>query len=59
MGATSSTAASALMAQIFANSYASSTVTSLPTFPVLVITPSTSGSCPAVKTIFPVRTAGT
>ena len=47
------------MAQIFASSYASSTVTSAPTLPVFAIAPSTIGNCPAVKTIFPVRTAGT
>ena len=28
-------------------------------FPVLAIAPSTIGSCPAVKTMLPVRTAGT
>ena len=43
-GATSSTAESALRAQIFASSYASSTVTSAPTFPVFAIAPSTIGS---------------
>ena len=59
MGATNSTAASALRAQIFASSYASSTVTSAPTFPSLAIFPSTIGNWPAVNTKFPVRVAGT